>query len=67
MSKMHIGMRAGESIRIGDTVVTIGERRGSTVRLVIDAPATVKIINPSQLRRAADIEEGAAHHGKHAI
>lgn len=56
---LKIELRVGESVKIGDAVVTLEEKSGRTARLAIKAPESVPINRVQQTM--------ATHLAKHGI
>ncbi|MGQ5522925.1 hypothetical protein ACUHMQ_06645 [Chitinimonas sp. PSY-7] len=44
MSGMHVDLKPGESVLIGETRLVVEEKRGQRTRIAIVAPPTVRII-----------------------
>ena len=57
-STMHMDVRPGESVAIGDVTVTIAQRSGQRARLVINAPRSTPI---RRLGLASDAEPVGGH------
>ena len=51
MTVMHIDIKIGESLTIGDTTIEAAKKDGQRVRLVVRAPADTKIITPKAQRQ----------------
>ena len=51
MTVMHIDLKMGESLTIGDTTIEAAKKDGQRVRLVVRAPADTKIITPKAQRQ----------------
>lgn len=51
MTIMHIDLKMGESLTIGDTTIEAAKKDGQRVRLVVRAPADTKIITPKAQRQ----------------
>ena len=43
LKTMHIDLRVGESLRLGDAVVTLKEKSGRLARLTVRAPGAVQV------------------------
>ncbi len=56
---LKIELRVGESVKIGDAVVTLDEKSGRVARLSIEAPLSVPIKRTQQTM--------ASHLAKHGI
>ena len=52
LKTMHIDLRVGESLKIGDAAVTVGDKSGRMVRLHVAAPGAVKLAKEATDRRA---------------
>lgn len=46
-------LRVGETLKIGDAIVTVGDKSGRVVRLHVAAPGAVKVAKEAAARRAA--------------
>ena len=64
-SIIHTELRAGQTIKIGDAVVTLGSKTGKTARLTIVAPRTTPIQTPTRAQECAPQKEQA--HGQHSL
>ena len=72
MTVMHIDLKMGESLTIGDTTIEAAKKDGQRVRLVVRAPADTKIITPKAQRQGQHRTHECAHHrsadhGKHSV
>lgn len=47
-TKFHIELSAGQTLTIGGTVVTLEHKSGQRARLLVQAPADIKIISPGR-------------------
>ena len=43
LKTMHIDLRVGESLRVGDAVLTLKEKSGRLARLTVRAPGAVQV------------------------
>ena len=43
LKTMHIDLRVGQSLRMGDAVVTLQEKSGRMARLTVRAPGVVQV------------------------
>ena len=43
LKTMHIDLRVGQSLRLGDAVVTLQEKSGRMARLTVRAPEAVQV------------------------
>lgn len=43
LKTMHIDLRVGESLRLGDAVLTLKEKSGRLARLTVRAPGAVQV------------------------
>lgn len=75
-TKFHIELVAGQSITVGDTIVTLQHKSGQRARLLVQAPANTKItgpghtpnINPSAHECASSPVKAREHtHAKHHL
>lgn len=46
ISTMHVDLRPGESLYVGDSLFTIAKVEGKRVRVVVNAPRTTLIKRP---------------------
>lgn len=76
VTKFHIELAAGQSITVGDTIVTLQHKSGQRARLLVQAPANTPVThpgrnpvsNPSAHECAPSPELGKEHtHGKHPL
>ena len=68
---VHIELRAGETVRIGDALVTLTQKSGQRARLAVCADRSIQIVRPGG-RQTTSAQECAssteeASHGKHAL
>ena len=75
-TKLHIELVVGQSITVGDTIVTLQHKSGQRARLLVQAPANTPVThpgrnpvsNPSAHECAPSPELGKEHtHGKHPL
>ena len=45
-TKFHIELAAGQSITVGDTIVTLQHKSGQRARLLVQAPADTRVTHP---------------------
>lgn len=59
---LRVDLRVGETIRIGEVVITVEKKSGQLARLGIDAPGNIKIsrVANDNERRTEQEEEDAA-------
>lgn len=66
----HIELRAGETVRIGDSMVTLTHKSGQRARLAICADPKTLIVRPGRIntgaQECASSPEEAAN-GKHPV
>ena len=43
LKTMHIDLRVGESLRLGDAILTLKEKSGRLARLTVRAPGAVQV------------------------
>ena len=48
MSKLMVELKVGQSLKVGDAVVTLEKKSGQVARLVVTAPADVEIRKPQK-------------------
>ena len=54
---MHIDLRVGESLRLGDAVLTLKEKSGRMARLTVRAPEALQIRQQPRTQIAAPSEK----------
>lgn len=69
---MHIDLRVGESLRVGDSVITLAKKDGQRARLTVTAPRSTPVVRPNQQPSAQECASspiaGKEHtHGKHPL
>ena len=57
LKTMHIDLRVGQSLRLGDAVVTLQEKSGRMARLTVRAPGAVQVRQQPGAQIAAPSEE----------
>ena len=50
---MHIDLRVGQSLRVGDAVLTLQEKSGRLARLTVRAPGAVQVRQPTSAQECA--------------
>ena len=71
MSKFSTVLRVGESLRVGEALITLQEKNGRMAKLTIDAAPEVLIQTPQKIHgataRKSALQQGAANHGEHSV
>ena len=70
LKTMHIDLRVGESLRLGDAVLTLKEKSGRLARLTVRAPGAVQVRQqPSAQECASSPQRGSKEqaHGQHPV
>ena len=70
LKTMHIDLRVGESLRLGDAVLTLKEKSGRMARLTVRAPEAVQVRQqPSAQECAPSPQRGSKEqaHGQHSV
>ena len=70
LKTMHIDLRVGQSLRLGDAVVTLQEKSGRMARLTVRAPGAVQVRQqPGAQERASSPHWGNKEqaHGQHPV
>ena len=63
LKTMHIDLRVGQSLRLGDAVVTLQEKSGRMARLTVRAPEAVQVRQqPSAQECASSPHRGSKEH-----
>ena len=57
LKTMHIDLRVGESLRLGDAVLTLKEKSGRLARLTVRAPGAVQVRQQPSAQIAAPSEK----------
>ena len=70
LNTLHIDLRVGQSLRLGDAVVTLQEKSGRMARLTVRAPEAVQVRQQPGAQECASsppwgIKEQA--HGQHPV
>lgn len=47
-TKFHIELAAGQSITVGDTIVTLQHKSGQRARLLVQAPTNTSVTHPGR-------------------
>lgn len=65
LKTMHIDLRVGQSLRLGDAVVTLQEKSGRMARFTVRAPEAVQVRQQpgAQARYIVEIVVGIVTHG----
>lgn len=64
MTKMHVDLKTGETLRIGNTTVRLERKSGQLARLVVTADAETTITPPNAARKSVLQPENLEHpHG----
>ena len=67
---MHIDLRVGESLRLGDAILTLKEKSGRLARLTVRAPGAVQVRQqPGAQECASSPQRGSKEqaHGQHPV
>ena len=70
LKTMHIDLRVGERLRLGDAVVTLKEKSGRLARLTVRAPGAVQVRQqPGAQECAPTPHRGSKEqaHGQHPL
>lgn len=70
LKTMHIDLRVGQSLRLGDAVVTLKEKSGRMARLTVRAPEAVQVRQqPGAQECASSPHWGSKEqaHGQHSV
>lgn len=62
---IHTELRAGQTLKIGDAVLTLVDKSGKKARLTIVAPQETRISVPHRAQECAPKQEQA--HGQHSL
>ena len=63
LKTMHIDLRVGESLRLGDAVLTLKEKSGRLARLTVRAPGAVQVRQqPGAQECASSPQRGSKEH-----
>ena len=47
-SKLHVELRIGETLHIGNSTVTLEKKSGQRARLLVQAPADIPVTHPGR-------------------
>ena len=61
MSKLYVELKVGESLYIGNTVISLESKSGQRARLAINVDENLIITTPQKQRMSANEKE--KHHG----
>ena len=61
MSKLYVELKVGESLILGNTIISLESKSGQRARLAINADKNLLIITPQKQRMSANEKE--KHHG----
>ena len=69
---MHVELREGETLHVGDAQITLSKKDGKRARFMVQAPRSTTIKHPKQQPSAHECaptpEQGKEHtHGQHAV
>ena len=67
---MHIDLRVGQSLRVGDAVLTLHEKSGRLARLTVSAPGAVPIQTNHRAQECASSPQRGSKeqaHGQHPL
>ena len=53
LKTMHIDLRVGQSLRLGDAVLTLQEKSGRLARFTVRAPEAVQVRQPTSAQECA--------------
>ena len=70
LKTMHIDLRVGESLRLGDAVLTLKEKSGRLARLTVRAPGAVQVRQqPGAQECVSSPHRGSKEqaHGQHPV
>ena len=70
LKTMHIDLRVGESLRLGNAILTLKEKSGRLARLTVRAPGAVQVRQqPSAQECASSPQRGSKEqaHGQHPV
>ena len=63
LKTMHIDLRVGQSLRLGDAVLTLQEKSGRMARLTVRAPGAVQVRQqPGAQECASSPQRGSKEH-----
>ena len=67
---LHIDLRVGQSLRVGDAVLTLHEKSGRMARLTVSAPGAVPIQTNHRAQECASSPQRGSKeqaHGQHPL
>ena len=70
LKTMHIDLRVGESLRLGDAVLTLKEKSGRLARLTVRAPGAVQVRQQPGAQECASLPQRGSKeqaHGQHPV
>ena len=70
LKTMHIDLRVGQSLRVGDAVLTLHEKSGRLARLTVSAPGAVPIQTNRRAQECASTPQRGSKeqaHGQHPL
>ena len=70
LKTMHIDLRVGQSLRLGDAVVTLKEKSGRMARLTVRAPDAVQVRQQPSAQECAPTTPALGKeqsHGKYPV
>ena len=70
LKTMHIDLRVGQSLRVGDAVLTLKEKSGRMARFTVRAPGSVQVRQqPGAQECASSPHRGSKEqaHGQHPV
>jgi hypothetical protein len=64
---LHIDLRVGETLRVGEALLTLAAKSGQRARLTVCAPRSITI-TPHCAQECAPLPDAKEHsHGKHPL
>ena len=73
-TKFHIELAAGQSITVGDAIVTLQHKSGQRARLLVQAPANTPVTHPGRnpvsnpsAHECAPSTPKERHHGQYHV
>ena len=70
LKTMHIDLRVGESLRLGDAILTLKEKSGRLARLTVRAPGAVQVRQQPGAQECASLPHRGSKeqaHGQHPV
>lgn len=67
LKTMHIDLRVGQSLRLGDAVVTLQGKSGRMARLTVRAPEAVQVRQQPGAQECAPLAKEEPHRGRDPI